>query len=583
MALYETRFRDIAARETKAQLRLSNRKAQLDKKIADNLPLSQPEKDELDRITEVLNICGASSPPEVVDPLFVGMRELFVSDDCARRFMLVSQDDGTLIFKDTAPPTTSGSKSSGGGGSMPDDEAIVLAALTFGLLDVDGAEGPPVFKAAGKTPGGYQVVPDKTHPQWNALTQQFYAALGEAKGFEDLARMVLPILSREGDPDGRGGRKPEVNATEFANVMRELHRRGITTNEIQLRRRVNEALNRFQHINDSGPYSKVIAPDNGINPPDLEAVERYNLVPDNIRLMGVMIVAAMFDEIRAFQCLDYCVEADQRGELVLGSGDAGRLLYNYWRDAPNRLSELERRTFCAQTIGVPGGEPGTKRNAECQPLILHLCSNVSKLINMHREAENPSYIFQQRVRKSARDLAANLSLHGYGMAYYAADELQKQLNFVIDVLSNPEIRANFGARDMWQVCDQINTLHLPGGPRNTLKYQTLATCGTIITAWLADNTQRIMSATRALIDMGEVRNPSPYPPGQKPITHPHDFDFVNACELWLSDSGIPDTRTLELAAVRDAPVQTSRPIQMPSIVEDMLGDMGDLGVSFGRN
>ncbi|MCG7519838.1 hypothetical protein [Ruegeria sp. Ofav3-42] len=582
MALHKIRFRDIALREEKENRTLRNRKAQLDKKVADNLPLSQTERDELDRINKVLHtVQTCSNPSELTDGLFVAQRYLSLDEDCDDKAILVSHDDGQLVFYQLTPDSSAKSKKLSKV-TAPKDDDIVLAALTYGLMSIDAVQAPPVYVASQPTVAGFSILPDRSDSRWNALSQAYYSALGEAKGMEDLARLVLPILAEEGDSDGAGGKSPVVLTTDLAKVLRDMRRRGITADEIQLRRRVNEALNRFQHIDETGPYTRVITRDNGINPPDLESVERYNLMPDNIRLMGVMIVAAMFDEIRALQSLDYIVESSQRGDLVLGSSDVGQWLFNYWRDAPNRLSDLERRTFCAQTIGVPGGEPGTRRNSDFQPLMMHMCSNISKLINMHRDAENPSYIFQQRARKSCRDLAANLSLHGYGMAYYAAGELQKQLNFVIDVLGHPEIKANFAARDMWQVVDQINTLHLPGGPKNTLKYQTLATCGTIITAWLANNARHIMSSTGQLLDMGEVRNPSPYPPGQKAITHPNDFDFVNACELWLSESGIPDTRTQEYAAMREAPEQTSRPIQMPSVVQDMLGDIGDLGVGLNR-
>ena len=583
MALYKTRFRDIALREIKEHLKLTNRKAQLDKKIADNLQLSQTEQDELDRINKVLKVIdAATNPKETANPLFAAFRYLMQDEDCADKETLVGHDDGRLMFAKLASDGSKTPKMASV--SAPKDENIVLAALTLGILELEGAQAPQVIVASTPVPAGFCIVPDRSDTRWNSVSQAFYSALGEAKGMEDLARLVLPILAEEGNADGRGGRDPEVMVREFAEIMRELVRRGVSADEIQLRRRVNEALNRFQHIDEVGPYTRVATRDNGINPPDLESLDRYNLVPENIRLMGVMFVSAMFDEIRAFQCLDYCVEASQRGEIVLvGNNDVGQWLFNYWRDAPNRLSDLERRTFLSQTIGVPGGEPGYSRNEQAQPLMMHLCSNVSKLMSQYREAENVSFIFQQRARKAARDLAANLSLHGYGMAYYAAGELQKQLNFVIDVLSHPEIRANFGARDMWQVCDQINTLHLPGGPKNTLKYQTLATCGTIITAWLANNARHIMSTTGQLLDMGEVRNPSPYPPGQKAITHPNDFDFVNACELWLSESGIPDTETQQYAAMRTAPDQPSRPIQMPSVVQEMLGDIGDLGIGMSRH
>ena len=47
----------------------------------------------------------------------------------------------------------------------------------------------------------------------------------------------------------------------------------------------------------------------------------------------------------------------------------------------------------------------------------------------------------------------------------------------------------YGARDMWQVIDQVATLEL-GGARNSARYRTLATCGAIITTWLAKNVDK---------------------------------------------------------------------------------------------
>jgi hypothetical protein len=210
-------------------------------------------------------------------------------------------------------------------------------------------------------------------------------------------------------------------------------------------------------------------------------------------------------------------------------------------------------------------------------------SSVSDLVRQ-KELDNvlraaiPLATHQQQCRKAARDLIENLSMHGYGMAYYAAQELSKQVNDIIDILSDPDIRANYGARDMWQVIDQVATLEL-GGAKSTSRYRTLATCGTIITAWLANNIARIVDATGPIIKMDEVRHPPARPSGEKAITKPNDYDLVNACELWLADSAISDSRVEELTQPRESPPTTSRPIQVPSLVQDMLQDVG---IGLGR-
>lgn len=570
MALYDPRFRDIAERETKALNTLAFIKNQLVKKRDDGIALSFEEQAELERVEALLAAANNGETPRVVvDPLFVGMRTLMLEDNCKRSHDLLSHDNGKLIF---AKPGSSEVK-----GSVDADQ-IVLCALTLGLLAAEHAEAPPVMVDPAVSSGPTMVIPIKSDSRWKNLNREYYEALGESRALLELARLVLPILSLEGDPDGRGGSDPVVDIEEFAFVMRELNKRGVSTAENQLRRKVNEALNKYQNVAGEDSVDGL-----SLEPPDLGEISGVTVERDNIRLMGPMIVAAMMDEVKAFQTMDHVVQRFQDATLVRFSREAGRKLYNWWREAPNRMSEMERRTFYAITLGLPGGEPTGFTNRSFNDLFLRFVSSVSDLVRQ-KELDNllrasiPMATHQQQCRKAARDLVENLSMHGYGMAFYAAQELSKQVNEIIDILSDPDIRANYGARDMWQVIDQVATLEL-GGAKSSSRYRTLATCGTIITAWLANNIARIMNATTHIIDMNEVRHPQPKAPGRKATTHPNDYDLVNACELWLADSAISDSRVEELTQPRESPATTSRPIQVPSLVQDMLNDVG---VGFGR-
>ena len=68
--------------------------------------------------------------------------------------------------------------------------------------------------------------------------------------------------------------------------------------------------------------------------------------------------------------------------------------------------------------------------------MLRFVSSVSDLVRQ-KELDNvlrasiPLATHQQQARKAARDLIENLSLHGSGMAFYAAQELSKQVNEII--------------------------------------------------------------------------------------------------------------------------------------------------------
>ena len=625
--LLKTRFRDIAEREKRMQEELYSRLLQLKEIETTRGYLTQQEREEKNRlkalhaeldgnVSEAVKLQKSKQgqahrkADEVCDPLFVGVRQLF--NDGLLTHRLVTHNDGYLIFQiannyiyngifvekeNSDKEKTVSALQIYKQHKAQIDEHVVRVALTLGFLVADDADAPPVLSAAqamGGTSGqaalstdkdsGKTIVSDTTDPAWKSLTRSFYEAIGEAKGLHDLAVLVLPILANEGDTDSleNEGYGPNVNVGEFARVMRELQKNGVTVTENQLRRRVNEALDKVQFIGETG-----VIEEQSINLPDLDEVTDNDIVAENVRLMGPMIVSAMFDELKAFQVVEHLVERFQRGTLSIVSGEAGKLLYRYWREAPNRISEVERRTFYATTMGIPGGEAGDFVNRNFNDLWLRFVSSVSEFVRQGEvdkllRAGIPSAVSQQQVRKAARDLATNLSLHGYGMAYYAALELQEQIKFMIRLLGNKEICANFGARDMWQVIDQVATLEL-GGAKTSSRYRTLATCGTIITAWIARNAKEIMAATGPLLDLNEINNPPARISGEKATTHPNDYDLVNSCELWLADTGTLDSQVEEMAKPYQAPVQTSRPVQMPGIVQDMLSGMGGLGAGFGRS
>jgi hypothetical protein len=591
------RFVDLAERETRAHDAHVNTVARLEK-VAKKRALSAAETAELALSKAVLDVlakstCDAGKADEVCDPLFVTTRTLLNKNQLINP-ELRTHEDGVLVFDpyvSCAAYVAAMNSKKPPSGVLP----ITLPALTLGLLIADAAEAPPVevvtqlgrktgVMAPAATAKKKTIYPDLDHPQAGKFTREFFRALGEARSYDPLADKVLALLGQEGDPDGLGGVTPTVRCEEFAKVMRGLAEAKVGPDEPQLRRRVNEMLDKVQNV---GSEDRIA--DLSIDLPDLEEISDENIIAENVRVMGPMIVSAMFEELKVFQVVDRIVEQFQHGVLPIGPGEAGRLLYRYWREAPNRMSEQERRNFASITLGVPGGDPDALVNRDFNDLWIRFVSSVSSFVRQNEvdallRSATPSPISHQQVRKAARDLAANLSLHGYGMAHYAAREVQAQVEFMIKLLSDPEIRGCYGAKDMWQVVDQVATYDL-GGARTSSRYRTLATCGTIITAWLANHVKRINRTTeigRPLIDIDEVRNP-PVASSHKATKNPNDFDLVNACELWLADTATPDSEIEKLAQEpRDTPTMTSKPITIPAMAREMLDGLGDMGIGLGR-
>jgi hypothetical protein len=594
-AITHIRYRDIATSEPIEAARLKARFDQLEKIAARSRGLTPDEDKEKTRIDAVLK-AKKENTTELCEPLFVAVRDLFNESPGLLGGFFDNHADGIL-------------KGHFGRDGVA-DAAHCKAALALGLLLIDvlrddlpivrvpngviqngelEMQVAPKIKVAPKDraapderarPQPFEIIADRAGPKWASLSRMFFAAIGEAQSMSSLALLVLPLLAIEGDPRGRSDRSPgTVDAAEFARVMRQLTTDKVTDQEPQLRRRINEALNGIQNRANDGSSVEL-----GIDLPDLEDAAEFGIVEDNVRLMGPMICAAMFDELKAFEVVDKLVELFQQGMLTIGNGNAGKQLYKYWKDAPNRMSDAERRNFYAMTMGVPGGPTIGTVNREFNDLWLRFVSSVSSFIRQNEvdkllRATLPSPISHQQVRKAARDLAVNLSLHGYGMAFHAALDLQAQIKFMIGLLGDKEIMANYGARDMWQVVDQVATLEL-GGAKTSSRYRTLATCGAIITAWLADNIARIRSATGPIIDIEEVRQPRPRIDGSKATSKPTDADLVNACELWLADTATGDSVIDQMAQPRETPVMTSRPVQIPAIAREMLADLPGMGLGY---
>ena len=229
--------------------------------------------------------------------------------------------------------------------------------------------------------------------------------------------------------------------------------------------------------------------------------------PQHVLAAGVIYVAYEFEQLRLFAVTDRIVELWQQGTLPLSRGTAGRALSRYSQDAPNRLTESERRSVYARVLGNGSERQDPHVNREFNDLWVRFVSAVSAYQREPR-ARKPGTrrISQVEVAKRARDLATNLSLHGYGIGYYVATELQEQINAAVNVLSLVEIRSAFGARDMWQVIDHV-AAHELGGAVNTARYRTLATSGLEIIRWLSArgrSTSRIGAPGRPLIKACEA-------------------------------------------------------------------------------
>jgi hypothetical protein len=561
MALNKVVFRDVKDRNTDAEEKVKERRELLQKIAANKVKdrsLVEAERKELQKLQ-------TTKGQPLKDPL------LLWTTACVNRSF------GPVITESTARKIAGAGRAGfAAGAARGSAKNSPLANVSkwmgiYGLLSLDGKVAPDAFD---ENPEG--LTADQLAAR-DVFYRGFFAATSEYQASEALFQAVLDELRKLGERDGT----EYISAKEWAGTVRALVQQRVSDSDPQLGRKVNVALGRVQRTGEDLPPSAI-----EIDVPDLEQATETTLSKDNLTSHIPSLMCMMLEELKVPQVVDKLVELFQNGLLPIGRGEAGNFLYKYWRESALRIGEPERRSIYARAFGAPGGDDVATPNREFNDLWLRFISSVSSFVrqsNVDRLLRNeiPNPVSQQQVRKSAWDLAANLSMHGFGISYFAATELQQQLKDMIQLLSAEDIRAAYGARDMWQVVDQVAGLEL-GGARNSVKYRTMATAGAIIIAWLAKNAERIQRTYDDLIDMRELRFPPTRRNGSA-INNPSDYDMVNACEQWLAVAAIEESRVEEYAQSHEAPLTTGRPIQIPSIAREMLDSMGvpSLGMDLG--
>jgi hypothetical protein len=367
-----------------------------------------------------------------------------------------------------------------------------------------------------------------------------------------------------------------LSAKTIAQIVRRLVVDRVTANDTWLSSRLESAFNMLTGSIDGAPPSAM-----EIDLPDLEVAVDVDIVKENLHAVQAIYFSYQLEEMRMYQVVERIVELFRQGLLPLGRGRVGDYLYKYYQKAGERITESERRDLYFRCFGAPGGNPNIgEPNRDFNELWMRFLSSVSSFsrqltVDRLLRSSVPMSVSQEQVRKAGRDLGANLSRNGYGIAYNAAIEMQQSILEFRDVLTDPDLRNVFGARDMWQVIDLVNANYL-GGARNTHRYRTQSRNGAIIVRWIANHVQQLSNVAGPVLMIDQIVNPQMrnIDPDHKPTVDPTDWDLVNACEQWLAVGGVQDQSVEQYAQPIEAPITSSRPIGMPQMARDALDMAG---------
>ncbi len=401
---------------------------------------------------------------------------------------------------------------------------------------------------------------DTGHPVYIArrFVDAAVDAVQEYNAHKDLYQEVYLVLKDEGtvvakDEAGKPTKTSTVYARQLAEVTDRLIEQNVVEGDPQLRRKVLNALASALGSSIDGRTSQI-----DIIPLDLEEGAEAEILRDNVLALSAVYCAAMLEELKFFATAEKIAEHFTVGMMPVSRGAGGEFIYSYIKSAPDRMTEVERRSLYARAFGLAQGsveEP--MPNREFNDLWIRFLSAVSFTSREENSTER-RLVSQQQVLKSARDLAVSLSLHGYGMAHFAAVELQALIKTVKQMLSAPDVIAAFGVKDCWQLTERISQLYL-GGSVNSVRQRTMAQAGQKIIEWLGDNGHSLSTNTYGALDISKL---------------------VPHVESWLAVTGTNDStveRFSEPVALQSQPTIPDFSQQMvPDAMRDALAKMNTL-------
>lgn len=312
-----------------------------------------------------------------------------------------------------------------------------------------------------------------------------------------------------------------------------------------------------------------------IEPPDLEGVAPVEIVQDNVLAVRLIYYSAQLEEMKLHAVVEKLVEHFQTGMLPISRGSASDKIYTWIKASADRLNEAERRGIYGRVLGLAQGatNEGTP-NREFADIWYRFLATVSLKYREVFSAERAE-VSDEQIHKAARDLAVNMSLHGYGIAYPAAIEMQTIVNEAFAILDEQAVQMAYGVRDRWQLVDRVSALYL-GGVVNGVKYRTIAGAGEKIVRWLAERAAILASSSSAglkLLDYS-VRPPAPTAAFK---------EIADLAERWLAVTGTPDESVRKSSDPVDLQQQYTVPMLgqsagMPSAVQDALNQVGGGGM-----
>lgn len=472
-------------------------------------------------------------------------------------------------------------------------EEKVRFASIFGQLLLNGYADPSLGKFGRGTTGPRDIVsldgswtPTPTHDANDQgkfgteadgsafrvhIVPEFVAKFTEAvQDFNANAKLYTQVFLKLRDNGvgaaNGGATQTIIRCRRLAEVTRRLINQNVSPNDPHIQLHVMNAMSQtLGGVVDAHPSAL------DIDLPDLDAGATVEILADNIKAVSAIYYSAQLEQMKLHAVMDKIVEHFSTGMLPITRGTAADRIYEWIKRTPERLGEFERRSLYARTFGLAmGGVEDVLPNREFADLWIRLLSMITQRYRESFGLERQR-VSDEQIHKAGRDLAVNLSLHGYAIAHPAALELQQIIRQILAVFDEPEVANAYGVRDRWQLVDRISALYL-GGSVNGVKYRTMAANGSRLIQWLGDRRANLASGSTTSLGLFDLAT-------MQPTT---EFaGLAESAERWLAVAGFGAEFAEQHVAPVDLQEQHTVPIlgqgaQLPAAVRSALEQVGGI-------
>lgn len=218
-----------------------------------------------------------------------------------------------------------------------------------------------------------------------------------------------------------------------------------------------------------------------------------SVTSDRILASGDLYYIAIHEFLGVFKVMHKLQELFRAGTLRISNGDGAYGLYRFDKHNLLRYQQRDRNQAYARVFGYgnkPG--PGARANPEFHGLFTHFIGETAKFWRdkrisevIRQNATDPTFGSIAIVRRTGLDLRNNLKNSSYGYINVLRVETSQSLAEAFKVLDAPDVRAQFGAANAWEMIELVLWQYF-GQSVHASTMNRMAVAGREIIRWLAE-------------------------------------------------------------------------------------------------